>query len=355
MDKIQIFKTGVQTPTEGDALNADARFMRDVVSAYNTAKHEAPVVIGHPKHTDPAYAWVKALSFNEAEGVLYADFSQVDPQFKQMLESGRFKKRSASFYPPNHSQNPTPGKWYLRHVGFLGAQPPAVKGLKDFSDDADCPTYEFAEFTDLSIQQTEEKTMSEKDKNTDADKTVYPTTPVESGRVYQTTPAESGVADFAEREAHIAAEEAKLQAREEKIAAREKALAEQKQAEQKKGFADFCDTLIGNGRISPAEKDAVVSAFIDIDSSEKTFDFAEAGKVHKKSAVDVLKDVLSRSEPVVDFSERSASDPDSAARPSYGENQGQKDDELDKAIANFAEKHNLSYAEAALQFETEEI
>ncbi len=320
----------------GATLNADQAMIDDIVSGYDVSLHESPAVIGHPKDNHPAYAWVKSLSFSD--GVLYADFDQVEPQFEQMLKAGRFKKRSASFYPPSHPQNPTQGKWYLRHVGFLGAQPPAVKGLKDFSDDADCPTYEFSE-PDLSTNSNEDETMSEKDKIPDAKP------PKEAE---QTT-------DFAEREAQIAAEEAKLKAREDAIAAREKALADKKAAEQKKQYADFCDTLIESGRISPAEKDAVVSAFIFADNSEKTFDFAEQGKVHKKSAVDVLKEVLSRSEPVVDFSERSASDPDDAARPSYGQSESQQDDKLHKAICDFAEAKGITYAEAVQQFNDGDI
>ncbi len=47
-----------------------------------------------------------------------------------MVKAGRFKSRSASFYHPDNPNNPKPGVYYLRHVGFLGAQPPAVKGLK---------------------------------------------------------------------------------------------------------------------------------------------------------------------------------------------------------------------------------
>ncbi len=53
---------------------------------------------------------------------------------------------------------------------------------------------------------------------------------------------------------------------------------------------------------------------------------------------------------MIDFSERSASDPDNAEKPSYGQSQGQKDDELDKQISDFAEKNNITYAEAAMQF-----
>ncbi|MDL6388248.1 peptidase, partial [Escherichia coli] len=57
----------------------------------------------------------------------------LDPQFAEMVTDGRFKKVSASFYLPDSPSNPKPGVLYLRHVGFLGAQPPSVKGLKQVS------------------------------------------------------------------------------------------------------------------------------------------------------------------------------------------------------------------------------
>lgn len=61
---------------------------------------------------------------------------QVDPAFAEMVDKGSFKKISASFYHPDSPNNPVPGVYYLRHVGFLGAQPPAVKGLRpvEFAD-----------------------------------------------------------------------------------------------------------------------------------------------------------------------------------------------------------------------------
>ena len=77
-----------------------------------------------------------------------------------MVQAGRFKKRSASFYPPQAPNNPTPGKWYLRHVAFLGAQPPAVAGLKDiqFSEDDAGGAVCFSETVtaDPSTQSTQE-------------------------------------------------------------------------------------------------------------------------------------------------------------------------------------------------------
>ena len=72
------------------------------------------------------------------EGIVTADPEKVEPNFAEMVNDGRFPKISSSFWPPNHPSNPKPGVWYLRHVGFLGAAAPAVKGLKpaSFSDEA---------------------------------------------------------------------------------------------------------------------------------------------------------------------------------------------------------------------------
>ena len=71
------------------------------------------------------------LSF--ADGVLLADPAQVDPAFAELVNDGKFKKVSACFYEADAPANPKPGSLYLRHVGFLGAQPPAIKGLKSVS------------------------------------------------------------------------------------------------------------------------------------------------------------------------------------------------------------------------------
>jgi len=105
------------------------------IAAYDPKKHEAPLVIGHPKDNGPAWGWVSGLSF--AEGEVVADTAQVAEEFGEMVEAGRFKKVSASWYTPDSPSNPVPGVFYLRHVGFLGAMPPAIKGLSplQFSED----------------------------------------------------------------------------------------------------------------------------------------------------------------------------------------------------------------------------
>ncbi len=143
---LHIFKSGKHTDMSGTSLSFTEADLMACAACYDPAKHEAPLVLGHPTAAAPAYGWVKSLSF--AEGSLLAEPDQIEVAFAEAVEAGRYKKISASFYLPNSSSNPVPGSYYLRHVGFLGAQVPAVKGLKPIEfagSEKDCVTVEFAE------------------------------------------------------------------------------------------------------------------------------------------------------------------------------------------------------------------
>jgi hypothetical protein len=135
MASIQIFKPGTVTSMEGTVVSFTEAELRGIAERYDPALHEAPFVVGHPQHDAPAYAWTAGLSF--ADGALTADAQQVDADFAELHRKGRFKKISARFYTPSSPNSPTPGEYYLRDVGCLGAMAPAVKGLRtaSFSDD----------------------------------------------------------------------------------------------------------------------------------------------------------------------------------------------------------------------------
>ena len=121
-DWIPIFHGGTQTDSQGNTHDGDT-LIDKAVANFNPVIHEPPAVVGHPRENAPAYGWVEKVKAEFVDGVntLFAKFRQVDPEFKKLVESGAYKKRSASFYPDGT----------LRHVGFLGAMPPAVKGLAD--------------------------------------------------------------------------------------------------------------------------------------------------------------------------------------------------------------------------------
>ncbi|RMH22225.1 MAG: peptidase, partial [Gammaproteobacteria bacterium] len=106
---IAIFRPGRHVAMSGQALSFSEADLAATAEAYDPALHEAPLVVGHPRHDAPAYGWVKRLSFSEGdEGGLKAEPAQVDPAFAEMVRKGRFKKVSASFYPPAHPANPKP-------------------------------------------------------------------------------------------------------------------------------------------------------------------------------------------------------------------------------------------------------
>lgn len=135
MKAIHIFKAGKHTDMNGNTQEYTQSDIRRIAKQYNeqvaTDKHYAPIVIGHPATNAPAYGWIKKLHVKG--GDLYAEPERVNPDFKKLVNSGAYRTRSAAFYAD--------GK--LRHVGFLGACPPAIKGLEDFAfaEDEDFAVY----------------------------------------------------------------------------------------------------------------------------------------------------------------------------------------------------------------------
>ena len=132
-DWVPIFAGGKQTDSAGNEHDGDG-LIDKAVSLFSPEYHEPPVVVGHPKDNSPAFGWVESvkkaaqtLKDGTVVNMLMAKFKDVVPEFASAVQQGLYKKRSASFYPDGR----------LRHVGFLGGMPPAVKGLADlkFSDD----------------------------------------------------------------------------------------------------------------------------------------------------------------------------------------------------------------------------
>lgn len=124
----QVLKPGVHIDANGTRVQFTEADLQAIADGYNPSVHEAPMVVGHPSMDAPAYGW--ATKFIYRDGVLLAEGGQVEEQFADLVNAGRFKKVSLSLYGPRAPGNPKPGMWYPRHVGFLGAQPPAIKGLK---------------------------------------------------------------------------------------------------------------------------------------------------------------------------------------------------------------------------------
>ena len=126
---LHIFKPGRWTTMAGEIIEFSEADLKATAAAFSPAVSKAPIVIGHPATDDPAQGWVTSLKATPRG--LFATPAQVDPAFAEAANAGRYGALSAKFYRPTDPNNPVPGVWYLKHVGVLGAQNPAVKGLDD--------------------------------------------------------------------------------------------------------------------------------------------------------------------------------------------------------------------------------
>jgi hypothetical protein len=157
--QLTIFKLGKHLPNYTDADLAAT------VAAYDPAVHEAPIVVGHPRTDSPAFGWIDSVAaVGEA---LMGTTKQVSTEFSEWVRQGYWKKRSASFYPPGHADHPlgTDSQvYYLKHVGYLGANPPKVKGMPDFEfcedPEEDLLTIDFGENVALDFGEWVNRTNS---------------------------------------------------------------------------------------------------------------------------------------------------------------------------------------------------
>jgi hypothetical protein len=326
-DGIEIFRAGRRTADSGEVYFITEADVAACAAAYDPALHEAPLTVGHPASNHPAYGWVKSLQVG-AGGVLTSSHKQVEPQFAELVADGRLKKRSASFYHPEDPQNPKPGAWYLRHVAYLGAQPPAVKGLKDieFSEDGASRAVNFSE-------------------------AIAPTNSTPSNQENTMTPEEMqakiDTANKATEAANKAAEEAKAA----KEAAEKKAtdattqlasFAESAKTQRNAGHVSFAEGEVKAGRLLPKDKGAAV-AVLNLLAESQPVEFSEGDSTKKVTPVEWLKGLIAAAKPVVSFGEHA---PGAGNQPSAGSSKGKTDAEIDTDAKAYARQNKVSYAEA---------
>lgn len=314
-DQIEIFRPGRHIDDVGNAHEFSAADVAGMAAAYDPAQREAPLTVGHPEHNHPAYGVVAALAVNAA-GRLVMNTKAVEPQFAEMVAAKRYSKRSASFYPPGHPSNPKPGQWYLRHVAFLGAQQPAIAGLKDiqFADSA-AGAISFSEGEPAHTTQEHQMTKEEQEALARAEKAEGERKAADEARIKAETDAAAANAKLAQ-------------------------FAEAARNERHAGFVSFADAQVKAGKLLPKDKDAAV-AVLDVLADAQPVEFAEAGATKKLAPAEWLKGLIDASKPVVNFGEFA---PGSAAA---GQGvAGLSDAEIDKRAKAYALQHKVNYAEA---------
>jgi hypothetical protein len=291
MNRVHIFKPGKYVATNGQSYEFTEAMLQAAADAYSPDLHEAPIVLGHPKHDDPAYGWISKLTF--ADGQLWGEPDQVDPGFAELHQAGRYKKRSASFYSPDDPRNPKPGVFYLRHLGVLGAQPPAVKGLKaaNFAEDEKPISIEFGDWSDRTIARVLRKMKNffidqfGKDK---ADQLIDEweleeiTTEALRPAPVNAEPVNPEFGEPPRKESHMTPEE--IAAKEAELAKREARLNQQEAATRKTSDAAFAEQLVKDGKLLPQHKPFVTDFLEAIDGNQVEVAFSEGKKVSPREA-----------------------------------------------------------------------
>ncbi|MDO5625018.1 MAG: hypothetical protein Q4G71_10040 [Pseudomonadota bacterium] len=355
---IEIFRAGDHTDANGRRMSFSTDHLDEVIAAYDPQRHEAPVVVGHPRTDDPALGWIGAL---KREGdVLLARESAIAPAFEEARQSGAYKKRSASFYLPDSPGNPTPGKLHLRHVGWLGGMPPAIKGMADmlkagnvaFQDDGEG----VVEFNDMAIgrgtdgiarwglRDIADTLAGMRDHfiaslGVEQADRILPRWRIESIREAGLIPpalessfADSGediaaahqsttpdpeedaamsqqAQDLADAQAKLEQDRQALEQREAEFNERQRLVKEATDAaraiEQQAEAAEFADALVRDGKLLPKNKAGIVALYQVAQGIEAPLAFGEGEDAQTSPAVDIVRNALSHLPKVFDFAEKS--------------------------------------------------
>jgi hypothetical protein len=288
---IEIAKPGRAVAINGTAVDFTPAILADLAESYDPSLREAPLVIGHPTLEAPAYGSVGAVVHRADTGRLEAIPSAVDPAFAEAVNRRLYRAVSLSMYLPDSPSNPRPGHHYLRHVGFLGAHPPAIPGLRPVSFGAnEQGVVAFGEWEDRTVaglfrslknwligregQDIADKVLPEYDVQSLAEAAAAEmareaaessSTPAGFAEPDPTgdpavTQTQDRTAEFAEREAALAVREA--------------ALRQQEQAAEQRRCLDFAEQLVKEGRLLPRDK-LGLAEFLAALPADSTLEFGE--------------------------------------------------------------------------------
>jgi len=317
-----VFRAGQHTDSSGNTKKWTTDDLDKIVNSFNPAYHEPPLVIGHPSDNAPAFGWVAGIK-RQGDG-LYLKYKDVAAEFKDWASKKLFKKKSIAVYPDGS----------LRHIGYLGAMPPAIKGLPDFAfNDGDrgvAITYEYSDWRMSTLGQIimrlrdylVETLGAEKADNIIAgwevqDLLTPPPEPEQSNSLYN-EPEEEGMKleEVQDLVAKGVAEGIKtfseamgktIKGLEDQVAGLKKDLTTERDRRLRAEFHDFLMAPAMQQRIPEGSREATINQMMTL-ASAAPVEFGEGDAKTTKPALDVYKDQLQALPTVVQFGEHATKD-----------------------------------------------
>lgn len=250
----EIFKTGRHKDSKGNEKEWTKDDLEKIKYNFENVNPDVPICVGHPATNAPAYGWWDKLKIEGDK--LLVKFKQVQPEFMEACNKGLFKTRSISL-----TSDLVP-----RHLAFLGAQAPAIKGMEQFQfeEAADDIKIEFSDSLNALDCAPQEIPLG----------------------CRASLAMTGGARNDGKRETYMnfAEENKKLKEQIDKL---QKEIKEKDEQKELKEFEDFCDKALSNGNILPCQKDNVVNLFKSL--NDKTFNFEDGSE---KSSKNVLKEFI---------------------------------------------------------------
>ena len=313
--------------------------LHQIANSYDPKVHEAPVIVGHAYATSPAYGWVDSLKVIGDR--LVARIKDLEPQFAELVKARRYSKISSGLYPPESPSNPYPGNFSLREVSFLGAKPPAIKGLKpvEFAEEEGVlhfdeqlnfmhgvseaeRSYRFIAtvFQRLRDHLIDKEGLDAADKVLPADivqmisesanmpdvrfemldRLMMRVSELEQQISQQPIYTEKHMTE--EKELEFAEKQRQIEIQQAELAKQAQILAKRQAELDRKEDLDFCEGLIKEGKVLPKERTNLMAIFSSLRKSDSTVNFGEGDL----SAVEAVKNFVKEHPPVIAFGEFSA-------------------------------------------------
>ncbi|GAB4287284.1 MAG: hypothetical protein Kow0098_03590 [Ignavibacteriaceae bacterium] len=293
----------------------------EATQQYNYQDDEFPLVVGHPKTDSPAYGYVKKNAVKKEGELLVAEADEKNlvKEFVEWFKKKLYKNVSVKLRPDLS----------IAHIGFLGANPPAVTGLPpvSFSDAAEGIEISFAEYEITpwyyrvlgTILRRIKNYIIQKEGSEEAEKLLpeYELTDLMTPpKIYDKK--NTGAAAFSENNNQLSEEEMNEL---EKLKAEKEQLQKQLQDEQKKAkqyqdkltetelktiTADvlaFCESVDVKRKIKDGEKQTVVNLLVNL-KQRGPIEFSESGETKTIDPVEFVKSLIKRLPDAVELGEK---------------------------------------------------
>lgn len=326
--KMELFRAGSQTDSSGHTKEWTEKDLDKIVSQFKSEGDEVPATLGHKVTDAPAFAWFKKVWRDG--NTLFGEMGDIVPEFATMLKNKMFKNRSIALRPDLS----------LRHIAFLGAERPAIKGLENFAfkaEDEEFTTIEFSENDETiltAIKETITNLFTKELKPEDSEMAELEEAKLKIAEL------EKSNGEFSEKVKTLESEKETIS---KELETEKNTFSEYKENQVKSEFSAYLDKQIEAGKIFPANKEANLKLMLSLNGQE-SLDYAEGDETVKKSQVDVFKANLESAKEVINFSETATKDKSASGDASV---------EISRLVKEKMDKSEMSYSNAFREVQSE--